>query len=248
MKQLLLMIASLALPLHAGASAPSINVGSMYEYAEPGKGALLKRVRNTGDATAFVRVQVTEVQYGADGKATENDVDTSSIGNGRPALIASPSRLIVPAQGQQATRLLLQGNRQVERYYRVRFIPVLPRSENEFALSPVEAEEYRKHLSAGVNVLTGYGVFVIVRPDSVHYDVRTEADANGTVLRNTGNTTVILDDLRHCSVQEKDERCSPARRLHLLPGRSHHFPRTGGEMHRFHVVEGDARKAVRIDS
>ncbi len=81
------------------------------------RGALLKRVRNTGDATAFVRVQISEVRYAADGTHQEIPVDTSGTA-AAAGLIASPSRLIVPAQGQQATRLLVQGDRSVERYPR----------------------------------------------------------------------------------------------------------------------------------
>ena len=71
------------------AAAPSIHVGAMYEYAEPGKGALLKRVRNTGDATAFVRVQISEVRYAVDGSHHEVPVSGTDAG-----LVASPSRLI----------------------------------------------------------------------------------------------------------------------------------------------------------
>ena len=63
MKRLILLGAALLLPTFASAEMPSIHVGAMYEYLLPDQGALLRRVRNSGDATAFVRVQVTEVRY-----------------------------------------------------------------------------------------------------------------------------------------------------------------------------------------
>jgi hypothetical protein len=244
MKSLLLLAAALVLSATTHAAAPSIHVGAMYEYAAPGQGALLKRVRNTGDATAFVRVEITEVRYGDDGKPFEVAVDTAGAGEGGDALVASPSRLIVPAQGQQATRLLFQGDRSVERYYRVRFVPVLPKREDEFALSDAEAKDYREGLSAGVNVLTGYGVFVIVHPDAPVYDTRTETDAVQRVVRNAGNTTVVLDDVRQCAGDGKAGQCSPPRRIHLLPQRAESFARGSGHLHRFEIVEGDARKSV----
>ncbi|MBT2767413.1 CS1 fimbrial subunit B flags: Precursor [Stenotrophomonas sp. ISL-67] len=226
----------------AHAAAPNIHVGAMYEYAEPGKGALLKRVRNTGDATAFVRVQITEVRYAADGSHHEVPVTGTDAG-----LIASPSRLIVPAQGQQATRLLVQGDRSAERYYRVRFVPVLPQSEDEFALTDAQRDEYRKELSAGVNVLTGYGVFVIVHPDQTRYDVQTETHDGYVQLRNAGNTTVILDDIRQCSTQDKAAKCSPSRKVHLLPQRTERFTRSAEHLHRFQIVEGNDRKDVQLN-
>lgn len=230
-----------ASPHSAQAAAPNIHVGAMYEYAEPGKGALLKRVRNTGDATAFVRVQISEVRYAADGTHQEIPVDTSGTG-AVAGLIASPSRMIVPAQGQQATRLLVQGDRSVERYYRVRFVPVLPQSEDEFALTDAQREDYRKELSAGVNVLTGYGVFVIVHPDQPRYDVQTETQDTYVQLRNAGNTTVVLDDIRQCSAQDKAATCSPSRKVHLLPERTECFPREAGKQHTFQIVEGTAAR------
>jgi len=236
-------VAMSASPHSAQAAAPNIHVGAMYEYAEPGKGALLKRVRNTGDATAFVRVQISEVRYAADGTHQEIPVDTSGTG-AAAGLIASPSRMIVPAQGQQATRLLVQGDRSVERYYRVRFVPVLPQSEDEFALTDAQREDYRKELSAGVNVLTGYGVFVIVHPDQARYDVQTETQDTYVQLRNAGNTTVVLDDIRQCSAQDKASTCSPSRKVHLLPERTERFPREAGKKHTFKIVEGDSRKDV----
>lgn len=247
MKRLLLLAASAVLAAPSLAGTPSINVGAMYEYAAPGQGALLKRVRNTGNATAFVRVEIAEVRYGPDGKATEVPVDTARVDGQGNALIASPSRLIVPAQGQQATRLLFQGDRSAERYYRVRFVPVMPKREDEFALTDAEADDYRKGLLAGVNVLTGYGVFVIVHPDGTTYDTRVDASDAQTVVRNAGNTTVVLDDVRQCGIDGKAESCSPPRRIHLLPQRVETFAHGPGQTHRFEIVEGDARRRVLLD-
>lgn len=246
MKRLMLLAAAVVLPLTTHAAAPNIHVGAMYEYADPGKSTLLKRVRNSGDATAFVRVQVTEVRYGADGKPSEVEIDTAQAAGGGTSLVASPSRLIVPANGQQATRLLYQGDREQERYYRVRFVPVLPQSLDEFALSEAESAEYRQELSAGVNVLTGYGVFVIVHPDQVRHDIRTEQTGEHFVLRNAGNSTVVLDDVRECTGSGKAEQCSAPRKLHLLPQRTQQFARSAGQVHRFEIVEGDARRAVQL--
>lgn len=248
MKRLILLAATVVSPAMSYAAAPVIHVGAMYEYAEPGKSTLLKRVRNTGDATAFVRVDVHEVRYDADNNPYEVEVDTSqaSIGGTTAGLMASPSRMIVPASGQQATRLLYQGDRQRERYYRVRFVPVMPKA-GEFALNEAESATYSEQLSVGVNVMTGYGVFVIVRPDNASYDVRTEEQADKFVLRNVGNTTVVLDDVRECTGSGKAAQCSEPRKLHLLPQRTQEFARRADTQHRFELVEGDARKPIQLN-
>lgn len=241
MKRLLLLL-SISAPLVAHAAAPNIHVGAMYEYVEPDRASLLKRVRNSGEATAFVRVTVSEVIYDDHHAAREVAVDGLGLGEGGAGLIASPSRLIVPAHGQQATRLVFQGDRTQERYYRVRFIPVLPQSADEFALSAQEREDYREQLSAGVNVLAGYGVFVIVHPDRAHFEVQTEQTDDHVLLHNAGNSTAVLDELRTCTAVP--ESCTPPQRIHLLPQRSHRLARDAGQQHRLQLVEGERRRPL----
>ena len=90
----------------AQAAAPKLNVGSMHDYIDSDKGTLLKRVRNSGDATAFVRVEISEIVYGADNKPTEQVIENTRLGNDKDGLVASPARMIIPAKSQQATRLV----------------------------------------------------------------------------------------------------------------------------------------------
>ena len=108
------------------------------------KSTYLKRVFNGGDSTAFVKVNILEILYDADGKSREVPLKSSADGAARDGLMASPARLIVPANGMQGTRLLYMGERDRERYFRVRFVPVVPEKEDEFAVSGEEREEYRK--------------------------------------------------------------------------------------------------------
>lgn len=244
MRVLSKVLLAVALPLGAHAAAPNLQVGAMYEYLAPGHASLLKRVRNSGDATAFVRVTVSEVIYDAEHQPREVELDPAEMAS--RGLLASPSRLIVPAQGQQAVRLLYLGERERERYYRVRFIPVLPQSADEFALSTQEALDYRSQLSAGVNILAGYGVFVIVHPDAAQYDVQSVPGDGQIVLRNHGNSTAVLDELRACSGTARSETCGPPQRIHLLPQRQHRLPRDGGQHYRLQLVEGERRQSLRL--
>ena len=58
----LLVVALLAIPL-AAVAAPELNIGGLYDYLDGDKSTLVKRVRNGGDTTAFVKVSVAELVY-----------------------------------------------------------------------------------------------------------------------------------------------------------------------------------------
>lgn len=221
---------------------PNISVGALYEYLEPGQSTLLKRVHNSGEATAFVRVNITEIVYDTDGGHQETPVDTRGAGmagpQDTPLLLASPARLIVPIKGQQGTRLLYQGPREHERYYRVRFIPVAPERTNDFALSDEESTAYRTALGAGMQVLTGYGTVLIVRPAGARYDTQLSQDGGTYTVRNNGNSIIVLDSYQACT----DARtCTESRKIHLRPQRSEVFPMQAGHRYRFDLIEGSAK-------
>jgi Mat/Ecp fimbriae periplasmic chaperone len=251
MKRILGLMAIGILSASAHGASPSINIGSLYEYIDSNRSNVLKRVRNTGDVTAFVRVNVTEMIYDAEGHATEVPVTTEHLGQqaGAPgnSLVASPARLIVPAKGQHATRLLYQGDRDKERYYRVRFVPVVPeKGDADFALNDAEATKYQSELSAGIQVLTGYGIVVMVRPNEAHYDVQVHDEPGAFTMRNQGNTTVSIDNFVDCGAGEKN--CTDPRKIHLLPGLSQRFEKVDGHRYRFDVVEGDKSRKMQFGS
>ncbi|MFJ4068494.1 molecular chaperone [Pseudomonas sp. NPDC089996] len=235
-----LCLAVFALPTLAQA-APELNVGGLYDYLDAGKSTLLKRVRNGGDATAFVKVSVVELVYDQAGSAREVDLDGLALE--QRGLVVSPARLIVPARGMQAVRLLYRGQRDSERYYRLRFIPVLPELGDGFAVSEAQAEEYRDQLKAGVNLLAGYGTLLFVRPDNPHYQTPIRRQAGALTVTNEGNATVVLDHFRQCQAQ--DQGCETATKHHLLPGRTRQFDGQAAKVHQFELHEGaDQRQMV----
>ncbi|WP_196798772.1 hypothetical protein [Burkholderia diffusa] len=230
----------------AAHAAPAINIGSMFEFVDSDKSTLLKRVRNGGDSTAFVKVDVSEVKYDAERKPTTDPVDSAAIAAGRgEGLIASPARLIVPAHGTQASRLLYRGARDVERYYRVRFMPVLPDKKDDFGITEAEREQYKDSMSAGVNVLAGYGAFVIVRPKQVRYDTQVTAGADDHTVANRGNSTIVLDAFYHCDAD--GEQCDQPVVHYILPGSQKTFPKTTGRHYRFQLIEGKQTRELRLD-
>ncbi|MNC17163.1 hypothetical protein PS893_04347 [Pseudomonas fluorescens] len=241
---LLLGLSGFSLAVQAG---PQINVGTVYDYLDGDKSTYLKRVFNSGDSTAFVKVNILEIIYDADGTHREIPVATQADGSGRDGLMASPARLIVPANGMQGTRLLHMGARDTERYFRVRFVPVVPEKEDDFAVSSEERETYKENLSAGVNVMTGFGTVFFVRPRNSRFDSVIDDSAGVYRLRNNGNTVVVIDEFRNCSLKNETE-CEPTTKHHVLAGKSFEFEKKPGREYRFNLIEGADKKALRVAS
>jgi len=227
----------LSLPLQA---APALNVGGLYDYLADDRSTLLKRLRNSGDSTAFVKVSVAELVYDSDG--TVREVDQETLPMEARGLIVSPARLIVPARGMQAVRLLYRGERVKERYFRLRFIPVMPEQNDGFAVSEVETQRYKESFKAGVNVLTGYGTLLFVTPSESSYDTPVEQKSGRMVVSNNGNATVVLDHFRQCD--RSGDTCDAAVKHHLLPGRTREFTVADGRIYQFELHEGVERRDV----
>ncbi|VVP15413.1 hypothetical protein PS838_03562 [Pseudomonas fluorescens] len=246
MKRLLWLCVFCVYPL-AVQAGPQINVGTVYDYLDADKSTYLKRVFNSGDSTAFVKVNVLEIVYDTDGTPKEIPVKTATDGASRNGLMASPARLIVPAQGMQGTRLLYMGERDRERYFRVRFVPVVPEKEDDFAVSSEEREDYKKNMSAGVNVMTGFGTVFFVRPKDARFESVINETDRRYELRNNGNTVVIVDEFKSCSLSNESD-CGATTKHHVMAGKTYAFDKEKGREYRFNLIEGDSKKNLKIVS
>lgn len=226
-------------------AGPQINVGTVYDYLDGDKSTYLKRIFNSGDSTAFVKVNVLEIVYDAEGKPQEIPVANAADGASRNGVMASPARLIVPAQGMQGTRLLYLGERDRERYFRVRFVPVVPEKEDEFVVSNEEREDYKKTLSAGVNVMTGFGIVFFVRPRDARYDTVINDTPGRYELRNNGNTVLVVDEFKSCSLT-KETDCGATTKHHVMAGKTFAFDKEPDREYRFKLIEGNSKKDLTV--
>ncbi|HHQ4571624.1 hypothetical protein J4G65_07890 [Aeromonas allosaccharophila] len=221
-------------------ASAEISIGTLYDYMSGQQSTYLKRVRNQGDATAFVKVAIHEITYDSEGLSQESP----ELIEGNRALVASPSRLIVPANGVQATRFLFMGERDKERYFRVRFIPVLPRVEDGFDIDSSTIQEGREQVSAGVNILTGFGSILFVMPKKSRFDTQVIEDEKMTTIINKGNTTLILDFFEECDGRKTN--CSSPRKIHLLPNVKKQLVKKSDHLYRFVLIEGDKSRNMVI--
>ncbi|KVE71699.1 hypothetical protein WJ07_01875 [Burkholderia vietnamiensis] len=213
------------------ADGPKINVGGLYDYLPGSMSSLMKMIRNDGDVTGFVKVEVKRITFDAQDHIHESpQADDGSLRN---RLIVSPNRLIVPPDGARSTRLLYVGKRDQEQYFRVRYLPVEPSRKAGFDVSP---DVEKKFADAGVKVLVGYGEFVFVRPTSEHYDTAFRQTPGKLAIVNHGNSTVILDDYRVTSA-ERDKPAEPVRKF-VLPGREMEVATSALKQLDFDLLEG----------
>lgn len=227
-------------------AGPQIGVGVVYDYLDGDKSTYMKRVFNGGTSTAFIKVNVLEILYNEDGSYREEPVQSQPGGLAKDGLMASPARLIVPANGMQGTRLLFLGNRDKERYFRVRFVPVVPEAEDEFAVSEEEREAYKKErVAAGVKVLAGYGTVFFVRPKNTRFETVIEDNASRYVMRNNGNSVLVIDEFKDC-VAKKENDCRPTTKHHVMAGRTFSFDKESGREYRFTLIEGSQSKPIQI--
>lgn len=222
-------------------AGPAINVGALNEYIQAGKSTLAKRIYNTGDVAAFVRVNVSEILYDSHGSATERTLNTDEIISGKgTGIVSSPPRLIIPVNGLQTNRLVFTGSRDTERYYRVRYIPVVPENNQEFAIDKRDVEAYQQAISAGVTVLSGFGIIVTVQPENVHFATQIDSDKNKLRIINNGNTSIVISDLKSC---ERDlKNCDSPMTLQLRPGRRLEQTAPVNKIWRYTLTEGSHKK------
>lgn len=244
----LLMAAALCAAAYIAVPAvqatPVIGIGSMYDVLQPGSESMTKRIYNTGESTAFVRVELLEIHPGDRQHASESPAPALSDGQlEQNRLIVTPLRLIIPPGGFQGVRILWAGDRSREKYYRVRFIPVMPEVNDGFGLDKQAIDKYRQgSLKAGVNVLTGYGSIVIVQPNKPHFNSVITRSAGAVTVSNKGDATVALDNIRHCKSAGSD--CTSDGREFILPGHSAAVNQPAGGTTSFTLIEGNNRREI----
>ncbi|MBD1589856.1 molecular chaperone [Pseudomonas typographi] len=226
-------VAALLGAFSQASASPELHVGALYNYLESGRSSVVKQVENRGEHTAFVRLELAEITFDAQGRPTESALPSEGL---QRALLGTPPRFIIPAKGFHSVRLIFRGGRAVERYFRVRFVPVVPQAGDAFALRDEDASAYAASLGAGIQVLKAIGGVLVVRPDGTRYNTRIEGDAAGLSLHNGGNTTVVVDNLRLCA--PGGQPCGLGRKVHLRPGQAERFTLIGQQQYRFDLVEG----------
>lgn len=155
-------------------------------------------VRNQGDGTAYIVVEPTEVVApGSPDERRRTVTDPEALG-----LLAAPSRLVLEPGARRIVRLArLDPPGADQRVWRVGIRPVTGETTAD---------------TSAVQVLVGYGVLVLGRPQDPRAEVRAERREGALVLVNIGNADALLFDGRHCDAG--GERCVELPPRRLYPG------------------------------
>lgn len=157
-------------------------------------------VRNTSNEQVFINVVAETVIR--PGFPDERREATS-------ALVVSPKRFPVAAQGQRTVRLVLEGEPgEVEQVYRVKFLP----QGDEFGDGP--SSKTKEGKQAVLKVMFSVGILVLADPAEPQGKITSRREADKLVLRNEGNTNVFLDEGKVCERGTQNCTDLPSNRLY----------------------------------
>jgi hypothetical protein len=86
-----------------------------------------------------------------------------------------------------------------------------------------------------------------VRPKDVRFATVVNETESRYELRNDGNTVVIVDEFKSCSLS-KETDCGATTKHHVLAGKTFAFDKDKGREYRFFLIEGSARKTIKTAS
>jgi P pilus assembly chaperone PapD len=140
---------------------------------------------NTGPDRAFVSIGPKEVLH----PGTSSETRVANPDPGQLGLLVAPARMILETGQRKLIRIASIGHSDDERVYRVTVVPVVGDIS---------------HDHAGLKLLVGYDVLVLVRPAIPRPALVGERKGNQLTIRNTGNVSVELVDGKQCDSTGRD--------------------------------------------
>lgn len=168
-------------------------------------------------ADHVVYVKVSAKRIVDPGTPDEREVE-AAVGQGD--IVVSPQRLVVPAGGSRAVRVIRQGNPERETVYRVYFEPVTA------AVAGVDTDDSKDESAGGeVSINLVWAPLVRVIPDTRNVDMSVVAANDSIHLSNEGNVRIGALDIGQCTTPSHDDNCTwtPVNKS-IFPGLSLEIP------------------------
>lgn len=188
--------------LLAGSASGAILVNRSYIVFDPAKPREDVIISNPTNEKAYLEIEVLEVTApGTPDEKWERATDPEKIG-----LIAAPRRIAIPAGGQRMVRLVnINGYDDQEHVYRLHVKPVSGGAQE------VQGKGF------ALKVLVGYQLLLVVPPRAPVYALEAQRGGNQLVLKNNGNTNILLYDGKQCDAAGD---CATVSNVRLYPGNS----------------------------
>lgn len=161
-------------------------------------------VLNNGDERMFVSIEPARIESPGAKAQRITDADPERLG-----LLASPAKMILePGQRRFIRVAAFSDIVEKEEVYRVLIRPVP---------APDSPEE------TGLNVMVGYDLLVLVRPDVIERKLTGKIENGHLVVTNLGNSSVELLSGKQCLAGQK-ENCTPVDGKRLYAGQTWSLP------------------------
>ncbi|CAG23823.1 hypothetical protein PBPRB1978 [Photobacterium profundum SS9] len=192
MKKLLPSLIALTLASPSFASVQPVN---LVEYITPQQDFVVTEVFNTTDSTAFIRVEAEEVMD-YQGENTDrrkiNEVEGDNI-----AVV--PPKFITPAGSQSSVKVYFADGREIDRLYRLKYVPVRGKERAEFAGGEDSKEEMAA--AVGIDLVFSQGLLVPKMNPTYSYSIN---NYNGEVIaKNTGDSYFRVRGMNKCNSDGK---------------------------------------------
>ncbi len=191
----------------AGSSAQLVIDRLWVDLGADGSGREDIMVGNESSDRYFVTLKISEiVNPGAPNERREEIADPETLG-----LLVSPTRLILEPGATRAIRVVSIADPPMQdRIYRLMISPQV----NDVDEKPAAADG--EH-GVSIRVLMAYDVLVVARPANAQPAITKVATDEGFLLRNQGNTSVLLTDGKVCLTDESSS-CRPLQDARLYAG------------------------------
>ncbi len=209
-------------------SKASVSVQDLVKTFPAGKQRLVQQVKNSGDAPAFVKVEVFEILNPHTDHEREEPLDMTTV----PDLVATPQRIVIPPHASRGVGLFLKERWNKDRFFRVRFTPVRPTKAEGF----VQTSEVQTGASIGI----AWGTLVVVPRQQASYNTEIKQDADQLKIKNLGNSYVQLTDVEICTEKE----CKQEFDQRVLVDESQGLSTEGIKSISATLVEGDSTRKL----
>lgn len=181
-------------------------------------------IYNSGSERQFVSVEASLIEEPGVANRRVSNADPEALG-----LLASPGKAILEPGERRLIRLAtLSDEVDDEQVYRVLVRPVPPIDEPS---------------ASGLNIMVGYDVLVLVRPDQVSRALHGQIENDILTLRNEGNASVELLKGSQCSAPD---RCKDVPGKRLYAGETYTISLDNGSPVDFVVKYADGVRSERF--
>lgn len=178
-------------------------------------------LRNESSDTYYITITPSEIlNAGTDKETRASNTDPDKLG-----LLVTPNRLVVkPGEGRSIRIVSLNQDLKADRIYRVKITPQVGSIEDE----KVDPNSH----GMAIKLLSAYDVLVTVRPNSPDARLAVNRTATELVIRNVGNSNVLLFDGKSCPGSDAADKpavnkptdCTKIGSRRLYVGNEWHLP------------------------